>query len=99
MAADRRRAGRVEIAGPARQGRVKSIRTGAGGRCSDRMNDSSRYLWLAGGVAAPLLLGAALRPFEEAVGVPTVTLVLVLPVVVVAATGRWLPAVAAALSG
>ena len=40
-----------------------------------------------------------LRPVEDVIGVPTVTLVLVVPVVVVAATGRWLPAVAAALAG
>jgi hypothetical protein len=55
--------------------------------------------WLAGAVVAPLALGGLLRPLEETVGVPTVTLVLVVPVVVVAAFGRRLPAVAAALSG
>jgi hypothetical protein len=59
----------------------------------------STWLWLAGAVGAPLALAAVLRPIEGAVGVATVTLALVVPVVVVAATGRWLPAVGAALAG
>jgi hypothetical protein len=58
----------------------------------------TRIAWLVGAVLAPLALAVLLRPVEEAIGVPTVTLVLVVPVVVVAATGRWLPAVLAALA-
>lgn len=54
---------------------------------------------LAGALAVPLLGALALRPLEGVAGDPTVTLVLVLPVVVVAATGRRLPAVTAALAG
>jgi hypothetical protein len=59
----------------------------------------ARFGWSAGAVAAPLALAVLLRPLEDGVGVPTVTLALVVPVVVVAATGRRIPAVAAALSG
>jgi hypothetical protein len=59
----------------------------------------TRIAWLAGAVLAPLILAVLLRPVEEVIGVPTVTLILVVPVVVVAATGRWLPAVIAALAG
>src|SRR4051812_4440975 len=79
-----------------REGR--SRRRAEPGLMVDVTSKGSSWLWLVGAIAAPLALGALLRPIEDAVGVPTVTLALVVPVVVVAATGRWLPAVSAALS-
>jgi hypothetical protein len=59
----------------------------------------SRVLWVAGALAGPLVLALTLRPAEPAIGVAPVSLALVVPVVIVAATGRWQLAVGAALSG
>jgi hypothetical protein len=59
----------------------------------------SLALWLVAAVGAPLALGAALLPAETALGDPAITLALVVPVVVVAAAGRRIPAAVAAVSG